>query len=696
MMRTALLFCALCAMANASQQQANPIEKIVELITELKAKIETDGKAEQKVYDKFACWCEKTTAAKTDSIEEAQASITELTQIVTEAKATKATLTAEIKQLEKDIAANEASTSEATNIRNKEHADYETTATESEQTIQALEHAVKVLTGAGEGSGEEEADLLSVAAEVRARLHHMPKDMIKGDQMEKVREFVKNPTAFFAHKQATFSAAQVSQNPFGDYAPASTAIQGTLKSMYDEFTANLESANAEESSKQKSFEELSETKAKELAMLQATMENKQTSLGETEKNLADSDAERAATQHQLDHDEQFFEDTKEACKLRSSQWAERSRLRTQELHGVGEAIEILSGDSVKETFGRATSMFLQTAEETDRPQWKAYQALKKAAKKTHSAKLVALASSVKSLAPGGKNFGVVIKSIDKMLGELRVEEQEDIDHKDSCFQRETKLTHEKEDLEYKAKQTEALIERLEKKSGELEAAIANSEAEILETQEAMAEALATRTEENDDFKAALKDDTDAIALLAGALKSLTAFAKNNNINLLELGRKRKQDPEGAPSTGFDTPYGGASSQTGGIVGVITMLKEDLEAEVKESKSAEAAAQSEYKAQRQAAEATVKALKAKKTDQEMQKADTDEKTQDNEDLKADTENQAVLRQESLDAIEPNCEWIKGAFDSRMEKRKAEMDGMIEAKAVLAGSAPSAAFMQVKRH
>merc|ERR550537_1679860 len=119
-----------------------------------------------------------------------------------------------------------------------------------------------------------------------------------------------------------------------------------------------------------------------------------------------------------------------------------------------------------------------------------------------------------------------------MIGDLRSEEQDDVDHRDWCQEHETRFTNQKEDLEYKVGQTESLIERLEAKSGELETAIASTEAEILATEEAMAEALETRTEENADFKAALKDDTDAVALLAAALDSLTSFAKNNKLGLV--------------------------------------------------------------------------------------------------------------------------------------------------------------------
>merc|ERR1719498_1561068 len=142
---------------------------------------------------------------------------------------------------------------------------------------------------------------------------------------------MKDPTSFFSKRGATFSGAQISQNPFGDYAPAPTAIQGTLKNMYDSFASQLEAANADESNKQKTFEELIATKTQELNALKSTKVNKETTLGETSRNLADSEVEREATTKQLKDDEAFFEDTKAACKSRASQWAERSRLRTEEL-----------------------------------------------------------------------------------------------------------------------------------------------------------------------------------------------------------------------------------------------------------------------------------------------------------------------------------------------------------------------------
>ena len=68
---------ALGALAAAASGVAaeSPVTRVVELIKGLKAEIEKDGAAEQKTYDKFACWCEDTTQRKSDAIAKAQDSI---------------------------------------------------------------------------------------------------------------------------------------------------------------------------------------------------------------------------------------------------------------------------------------------------------------------------------------------------------------------------------------------------------------------------------------------------------------------------------------------------------------------------------------------------------------------------------------------------------------------------------------------
>merc|ERR1719163_1669937 len=119
------------------------------------------------------------------------------------------------------------------------------------------------------------------------------------------------------------SAAQTGQNPFGDYAPQSTQIQGILKGMYDAFTTDLEKDNVEEANKQKSFEELMATKKQEAATLQATLEKQENDQATKSKQLAENEVLRDDTIADLAADEKFFEETKNAAEAKATEWSTR-------------------------------------------------------------------------------------------------------------------------------------------------------------------------------------------------------------------------------------------------------------------------------------------------------------------------------------------------------------------------------------
>merc|ERR1719197_1144102 len=124
-------------------------------------------------------------------------------------------------------------------------------------------------------------------------------------------------------------------------------------------TSDLESDNVAEADKQKSFEEIMATKKQELETLEKTLEKQTADEADKTKQLADSKATLDDTKEQLDADEIFFADTKEGCKVKAAEWAERTRLRTEELQGIAKAIEILSSPEAQKTFQSSGSTFLQ-------------------------------------------------------------------------------------------------------------------------------------------------------------------------------------------------------------------------------------------------------------------------------------------------------------------------------------------------
>merc|ERR1712129_301098 len=118
--------------------------------------------------------------------------------------------------------------------------------------------------------GFQEAEVLSVVAGLRKVLRNsIAEHAVSTSEYDAVSRFVHHPDGFVGSRSV--SVAQITNNPFGDYAPQSTQIQGILKGMYDGFTASLEKANVEEAEQQKAFEALMATKKKELETLQLTL-----------------------------------------------------------------------------------------------------------------------------------------------------------------------------------------------------------------------------------------------------------------------------------------------------------------------------------------------------------------------------------------------------------------------------------------
>merc|ERR1719272_1973377 len=270
---------------------------------------------------------------------------------------------AEIQQLKKDIAANGVAVKEATDVRDKGNREYAGERIESEQCIGAMEAAIKVLTGAGTKKAGfletlHEAELLSVVAGVKSALNHkVVENSFDEKDITMMKEFVAKPSEFVGKQSRGLSAAQTGQNPFGDYAPQSSQIQGILKGMYDAFTPDLEKDNAAEAESQKSFEELMATKAQELETLELTLQKQETDEAMKTKHLSESEVLLDDTVTNLANDEQFFADTKAACKAKATEWSVRVQMRTEELNGMQVAIRILSGGA--KTFKKSTTTFVQ-------------------------------------------------------------------------------------------------------------------------------------------------------------------------------------------------------------------------------------------------------------------------------------------------------------------------------------------------
>merc|ERR1719199_1273530 len=211
--------------ADQNADKNRPVTKVINLLKDMGAQLEKEGKEDEEVFEKITCWCQTNDKDKTTSIDDAESSITDLTATIEEATATSARLNTEIKNLASEIAKNQAALDQATSLRQKELAEFNGEEKDVLQSIGALKSAITVL-------GKHHAELLQVPTETlinvavliqdQFRKHKSMVDKITtASQRKAVTAFVQSPSDYF-DAEPTFKQS---------YAPQSGAIFGILKQM---------------------------------------------------------------------------------------------------------------------------------------------------------------------------------------------------------------------------------------------------------------------------------------------------------------------------------------------------------------------------------------------------------------------------------------------------------------------------------
>merc|ERR1719428_2020010 len=142
---TVMCLIAFAAFAPASKSEANPIEKIVQMISDLQSKIIAEGEEAQKSYDEYSEWCEDRSTNLGFEIKTGKSNVAELKATIEEQTSTAAALETKIEELSNDIKTDTADLDAATKIREKEAADFAAEEKELTEVISMLERATSIL-----------------------------------------------------------------------------------------------------------------------------------------------------------------------------------------------------------------------------------------------------------------------------------------------------------------------------------------------------------------------------------------------------------------------------------------------------------------------------------------------------------------------------------------------------------------------
>jgi len=141
-------------------------------------------------------------------------------------------------------------------------------------------------------------------------------------------------------------------------------------------------------------------------------------------------------------------------------------------------------------------------------------------------------------------------------------------------------------------------------------------------------------------------------------------------------------PAPPPST-WDSSYGGKKEENNGVVGILTLISEDIEKDIKDATTAEDEAEAEFQDFKKNTELDIKEQDKAITKYKSTRSDAEEakSTAEDEKLSALKLNEAEIKE--YKAKEPDCYFIAVSFPTRKENRAKEVDGLHKAMTILKG-------------
>ena len=479
--------------------------EVVTLLKDMLKQLEKEATEDEEIYDKMACWCETNDKEKTKSIADAEKKIEDLTTKIEELTAASARLNTEIKNLEKEIAANTQALDQATAIREKQLAEFSAEEKDLLQSISSLGTAVEVLSKHNSASLIQmpKTHMDSIANTLQSSMQKhasLLEGVITPTQRRAVASFIQAPDT----RQS--------------YAPQSGQIFGILSQMKETFETNLAASQKDETANQKAYEDLKAAKEAEIAAGTAQKDQKTEELADTDEKNAIAKQDLEDTKTSLSADEEFLMMLKEKCSMTDGEWNERQKTRQLEMEACSKALAVLSGDDAHDLFS-STFNFVQTSSKAQSARRTAASAVLSAmAKKYNNPRLSTLAYKVKLDA-----FTEVKKAIDDMVTELAKQQADEQKHKDFCVDEFNSNQLQTEEKVRQKKDLEATIDDLKMTISTLTKEIDTLKSEIGEMQVQTKRAGEDRERKNKEFQQTVADQRATQKLLNKALEVLQGF-----------------------------------------------------------------------------------------------------------------------------------------------------------------------------
>merc|ERR1740123_2082852 len=573
-----------------------------------------------------------------------------------------------IDELAGSIATDEGDMKRATEIRDKEFADFSAEEKELLEVTEMIKRAIGILEREMAKSGAAMVQLKNAGSVVEALNVLVHASALSAKDGSKLTALIQSSRQSDEDGEAGAPAAAT-------YEGHSSGIIETLENLLEEAEGQLSEARKKETSSKNNYEMLKQSLEDDIANANKDMDAAKKSLAASGETAATAQGDLTVTSKALAADIATLTDLHKDCLTKAQDFEAETKSRSEELKALAEAKKILketTGSAEAQTYGlNQESSFFQITSKAGLAQFEAVRLVRDLARKDHSRALAQLASRLEMTvrtgsAQGADPFAKVKGLISDMIASLEEAADADATEKAFCDKELAETRAKKEDKTAEIKKLSTQIDQASTRSAKLKeevAALQKALADLMSAQAAMDKLRAEESEAYKKNRAELEQGLQGVKL---ALKVLSDYYDS------------------------DASHNAAEGAGSSIIGLLEVAESDLEKELAEVIATEEMAAADYE----------KETKENEIDKVTKEQDVKYKTKEADELDAavaeapadktgvQAELDPVLKY--LKTLDDRCIAKAETYEEKKAKREAEIAGLKEALQILQGQS----FLQRK--
>jgi len=419
-----LALLAFAAFSPASAVQVSPIEKIMEMISDLQAKVLEEGKDAQKAYNEFAEWCEDKSTQLGFEIKTGHSEVADLKATIEEETAESAALETKIEELSNDIKTDQEELDAATKVRHKEEVDFAAEEKELTTVLSMLERATAILSREMAKSGASMLQLKSATSLTDALAVMVQASVFSSADASRLTALVQTT------QDSSDTDSDAGAPAAATYEGHSSGIIGTLEGLTEKADTQLDKARKEERTSANNYEMLKQSLTDSMKFANTDMEKAKKGLSESTEKKAVAEGDLEVTSKDLAEDIKAKEQLHADCMDAAEEFELSTKSRGEELAALATAKKVIkesTGGAAEQTYDLNQVSFLQLS---DVSKIQAVRFIRDLARKQNAPALAQLASRMSSAmklagASGADPFAKVEGLIKEMIATLEDEAEAD-------------------------------------------------------------------------------------------------------------------------------------------------------------------------------------------------------------------------------------------------------------------------------